>query len=1095
MSIQINGSVVSTSVNNLQQTDFSKVTAHPEFVLEGKKFYDNKGQLREGTLPAETLQPPETGEVKLQEKTVTPRATEQRVTADGYYNGLSAVNVLGEKNLIPENIKENVTIFGVRGTLKGKGSSGGIILLDDTVSYVGAVSELPAPEIGASYTCFVDGEEVDTATVDETGNLHFVKYDEEMVQYDVYVVCDPYLGWFFHPDSATTSGTVSVRINDDANAENYLFKDVALTTNPIEFADSYALNVDGEEMATSNVATFSLRALNLPQGDHTVTVASISENGDVIEESEPVTYTAKEPTTPTLSITDDLLTITGENADYYGIYKDGVKIASVSADTPTYDLKRKDYPVGSYEITADAGAMVNNVWKSSTRSEAVTYTVFAPDAPIITYSVPSGYSGLKSLDIESDAEEFNLYVDGVRRIKGFKVKSLNCVTFIGRTLKLPVGDYVITVRAVRGGTESCDSNAIIYNVELSDEPVPSAPTVTYIGYSAGNDTHEFKIETNERAYSFKYITSGTLDSEGELTATNTTAGDKEYQFNYRANTNGTYYFSFAAANRFGIYGECSEPIECVVDTGTNEQPASPMILLNADDSLTIKSYYGARKAVVYANDTLIYTYTPTDLFTNVTFVNLARYMRNSNLQDGNYTITVKVVDSLGYWSLWSNTVAYTLSEDAGGDTGDGGATVEYEYLFQDEYFDGPRYDLPAPTESVSYALYVDGGSVASAKPYRDNNGNLILQFQWYDEENGGTQFFKCFESGAWGFANGTDGITSGTVSVKIRSLITPTLSIDGDTLNIAGDGADHYSIYIDYVETTTATEATFDLSTLGLKIGEHTIMARAVSVGGVTSDISAPVTYVVTTEIGDDTGDDTGSGDESNEYECPTCGSIYSTAEEAENCCASGGDDTGGDTGGDTGEDDTTTESEWLFEDEYIGATGRDDLPKLEEGVSYTCFVDGKEICTVTSDGLYTDFYTDDMSVWLIYEVTDPGAEEEVVYWQFHPVDSLVTSGTVSVRINSNTGESGGDTGESEWLFENEQITTSSRSDLPLPETGVSYTAFVDGVEFGTATCEVGGELEIYNGNNCLMCVGEWYFDSDDTTTVESGTVSVRINI
>ena len=55
MSIQINGSQLSTSVNNLQPTDFSKVTAHPEFVAKGKTFYDETGQLREGTAEFMTI--------------------------------------------------------------------------------------------------------------------------------------------------------------------------------------------------------------------------------------------------------------------------------------------------------------------------------------------------------------------------------------------------------------------------------------------------------------------------------------------------------------------------------------------------------------------------------------------------------------------------------------------------------------------------------------------------------------------------------------------------------------------------------------------------------------------------------------------------------------------------------------------------------------------------------------------------------------------------------------------------------------------------------------------------------------------------------
>lgn len=50
MSIKFNGATLSPSIENLQPTDFSKVTARPEFVLRGKKFYDEAGQLRVGEM-------------------------------------------------------------------------------------------------------------------------------------------------------------------------------------------------------------------------------------------------------------------------------------------------------------------------------------------------------------------------------------------------------------------------------------------------------------------------------------------------------------------------------------------------------------------------------------------------------------------------------------------------------------------------------------------------------------------------------------------------------------------------------------------------------------------------------------------------------------------------------------------------------------------------------------------------------------------------------------------------------------------------------------------------------------------------------------
>lgn len=53
MSIKYNGAQVSMCIANYQPTDFSKVTAHPEFVLRGKTFYDETGQLKHGTAALE----------------------------------------------------------------------------------------------------------------------------------------------------------------------------------------------------------------------------------------------------------------------------------------------------------------------------------------------------------------------------------------------------------------------------------------------------------------------------------------------------------------------------------------------------------------------------------------------------------------------------------------------------------------------------------------------------------------------------------------------------------------------------------------------------------------------------------------------------------------------------------------------------------------------------------------------------------------------------------------------------------------------------------------------------------------------------------
>lgn len=85
-------------------------------VAKGKTFTSKNGVKIEGT-----YEPPST-EPSLQVKTVTPTAADQVVTADTNYDGLSQVTVSGDSNLIANNIKSGVSIFGITGTLAAAAS-------------------------------------------------------------------------------------------------------------------------------------------------------------------------------------------------------------------------------------------------------------------------------------------------------------------------------------------------------------------------------------------------------------------------------------------------------------------------------------------------------------------------------------------------------------------------------------------------------------------------------------------------------------------------------------------------------------------------------------------------------------------------------------------------------------------------------------------------------------------------------------------------------------------------------------------------------------------------------------------------------------
>lgn len=135
----INLNEILSAINDLPEasaggTDTSDATATAADILSGKTAYGINGKIT-GTIPSQAA------------KIITPTTTSQTAIAAGTY-AWGIVSVAGDADLIADNIKKGVSIFGVLGSYEGEG---GIDTSDATAT---------SADIVEGKTAYVNGEKV-----------------------------------------------------------------------------------------------------------------------------------------------------------------------------------------------------------------------------------------------------------------------------------------------------------------------------------------------------------------------------------------------------------------------------------------------------------------------------------------------------------------------------------------------------------------------------------------------------------------------------------------------------------------------------------------------------------------------------------------------------------------------------------------------------------------------------------------------------------------------------------------------------------------------------------------------------------------------
>lgn len=385
------------------------------------------------------------GARNLQSKTVTPTAAGLTVTPDSGYDALSSVAVNGDNNLVAGNVKKDVAIFGVIGTLE----AGSVAKPEETKS------------VALDMTT---GNQVVTPSAGKVLTQVTVQKPATLIPSNI--KADVSIGGVTGSYTGSASGTMpTLRTVSLSRSGNTL-----TISNPSSngtFVSGYKIYDNGTLVATQSSTSYNL--LNLGVGVHSITVKAYGTNFNDSASSSAVSYSI-------YSITNALTNLTSSNS----AVSTGMGTAYSATLAPVsgkYLPRAITVTMGGKEATFTYNNVTGAISIASVTGNVVI-TAVAADYAMLSKPTIAIAEGVLSWAAVTNATTYSV------RSAGVEIASVTALTFDITELLTEEGGYNLTVVAQAAGYQDSDpSNSVSYYVgvlpvySVSGEGA-SSPTLT-----------------------------------------------------------------------------------------------------------------------------------------------------------------------------------------------------------------------------------------------------------------------------------------------------------------------------------------------------------------------------------------------------------------------------------------------------------------------------------------------------------------------------------------------------------------------------------------------------------------------------------------